>query len=63
MKLYKQGMISFEEAMAAATNPDDFDLRVRGIQSSADRWSQDEEKEDTPTEERSPDLGTDFTKY
>jgi len=29
MGLYKQGMISFEEAMANATNPDDFDLRRR----------------------------------
>ncbi|HOP07847.1 MAG TPA: type IV pilus twitching motility protein PilT [candidate division Zixibacteria bacterium] len=42
MKLYKKGLISFEEAMAHASNPDDFDLRVRGITSSADRWSGDE---------------------
>ncbi len=38
MKLYKNGMISFEEAMANASNPDDFDLRLRGITGAADRW-------------------------
>jgi twitching motility protein PilT len=38
MKLYKQGLISFEEAMNHASNPDDFDLRLKGITGSADRW-------------------------
>lgn len=41
MRLHKQGMISFEEAMAAATNPDDFDLRLKGITGAADRWEDD----------------------
>jgi twitching motility protein PilT len=40
MKLYKQGMISFEEAMANASNPDDFDLRLKGITGAADRWGE-----------------------
>lgn len=40
MKLYKQGMISFEDAMNAATNPDDFDLRLKGITGAADRWDE-----------------------
>ena len=38
MKLYKQGMISFEEAMANATNPDDLDLRMKGIVGAGDPW-------------------------
>ena len=38
MKLYKQGMITFEEAMANASNPDDLDLRLKGIVGAADRW-------------------------
>jgi len=38
MRLYKQGFISFEEAMSSASNPDDFDLRVKGIVGAADRW-------------------------
>ncbi len=39
MRLYKQGMISFEEAMTNASNPDDFDLRVKGIVGASDRWA------------------------
>lgn len=38
MRLYKQGLISYEEAMANASNPDDFDLRVKGVVGAADRW-------------------------
>jgi len=42
MKLYKQGLISFEEAMSNASNPDDFDLRVKGIVGASDRWQMDQ---------------------
>lgn len=41
MKLYKQGLISYEEAMNNASNPDDFDLRVKGVVGAADRWEID----------------------
>jgi twitching motility protein PilT len=41
MMLYKQGMISFEEAMANASNPDDLDLRLKGIVGAADRWGEE----------------------
>jgi len=34
--LYKTNLISFEEALRQATNPDEFKLRVAGIQSTAD---------------------------
>ena len=62
MNLYKQGMISFEEAMLQATNPDDFDLRVRGVTGTADRWEGGDEP--APSEESSSsDLGSEFTKY
>jgi twitching motility protein PilT len=36
MKLYKSGMISYNEAMTHCSNPDDFDLRVKGITSASD---------------------------
>lgn len=67
MKLYKQGMISFEEAMSHATNPEDFDLRLRGITGSSDRWTEEAEKEASSdagmgSSER-PDLGSDYTKF
>lgn len=65
MKLYKQGLISFEEAMAQASNPDDFDLRLRGITGSSDRW--DDESEDSSSSEGDSssqlDSNSDFTKY
>ena len=37
MKLYREGIISYEVAMENTTNPDDFDLRVKGITGSSDR--------------------------
>ena len=35
-RLYKADLISFEEALRQATNPDEFKLKVAGIQSTAD---------------------------
>src|SRR5262249_55212519 len=35
MALFRQGLITYEEAIAQATNPDDFALKVRGIDSPA----------------------------
>jgi twitching motility protein PilT len=47
MKIYKSGLISYEEAMAQCTNPDDFDLRVKGITSASDKgWQEFEESTD-----------------
>ncbi|KPL04020.1 MAG: hypothetical protein AMJ90_02270 [candidate division Zixibacteria bacterium SM23_73_2] len=41
MDLHKRGLISYEEAMSQATNPDDFDLRLKGITGAADRgWKE-----------------------
>ncbi len=34
--LYKSGLITYEEALRGATNPDDFALKVKGIQSTSD---------------------------
>jgi twitching motility protein PilT len=54
MKLHRAGMISFEDAIAAATNPDDFDLRLKGITGAADRWDEsqassgDKERKEAP---------------
>ncbi|RKX24641.1 MAG: type IV pili twitching motility protein PilT [Candidatus Zixiibacteriota bacterium] len=45
LKLHQQGMISLETSMENATNPDDLDLRMKGITGAADRW--DGEKKET----------------
>ena len=40
MKLYRAGQITYEDAMRNASNPDDFDLRIKGITGSSDTaWS------------------------
>jgi twitching motility protein PilT len=36
MDLYRRELITYEEALHQATNPDDFTLKVRGIQSTED---------------------------
>jgi twitching motility protein PilT len=44
MQLYKDGFISYEEAMQQCSNPDDFELRVKGITGAADRgWHEFEQ--------------------
>jgi len=40
--LYKDGLITYEDALIRATNPDDFALRVKGIQSTKEAWSERE---------------------
>jgi twitching motility protein PilT len=48
MKLYRSGYISYEQAMAQCSNPDDFDLRVKGITSASDKgWTEFEESDST----------------
>ncbi len=44
MKLYKAGLISYAEALAQTTSPDDFDLRVKGITGASDKGWQEFEK-------------------
>jgi twitching motility protein PilT len=49
--LYKSGFITYEEALKRATNPDDFALKVKGIQSTSDLTF--EEPTDKPDEKTS----------
>jgi len=41
---YKKGIITYEEALSMASNPDDFALKVKGIQSTSDLAMEEEEK-------------------
>lgn len=44
MRWYKENVISYEYAIANASNPDDFELRLRGIVGAADRgWREFEQ--------------------
>lgn len=40
LSLYRKGLISYEDAVRRATNPDDFILRVKGVQSTKDLWEE-----------------------
>ncbi|MCH7947007.1 MAG: PilT/PilU family type 4a pilus ATPase [candidate division Zixibacteria bacterium] len=62
MKLHKDGLVTFEEAMANATNPDDFDLRLKGITGSSDRW-QDEKGDGASFGSMGGSGKLDMTKY
>ena len=50
MGLYKDNLITFEEALRQASNPDDFALRVRGVSSTSDlTWDDfDKDKDGAP---------------
>jgi len=57
LHLYKSELITYESAVSIATNPDDFALKVKGIQSTSDAWSSggmsdDSEGESGPEIER-----------
>jgi len=53
MDLYKRGLISYEEALAQASNPDDFELRVKGIIGASDRgWHEFEKATEENREDR-----------
>lgn len=50
MALYQSGLITREEALKNATNPGDFDLKLRGISSTSDtRWDDFERREGVGT--------------
>jgi twitching motility protein PilT len=47
MSLYRRSLITYEEALRQATNPDDFALQVSGISSTSDaRWDDFDKKKD-----------------
>ena len=51
MMLYKTGSISYEEALRQATNPSNFALRVRGIESASDsKWNDFEGSQRQPAD-------------
>jgi twitching motility protein PilT len=40
MMLYKKELITYEEALRQSTRPDDFALKVKGIDGTADAWTE-----------------------
>ncbi len=44
--LYKQQLISYEEALKWTSNPEDFALKVKGIQSTSESWDESNDQAD-----------------
>jgi twitching motility protein PilT len=42
--LYSRGLITYDEALAGASNPDEFKLRVSGVRSVADQAKEEMER-------------------
>jgi twitching motility protein PilT len=38
LNLYQDGLITYEDALRRASSPDDFALKVKGVQSTKDLW-------------------------
>jgi twitching motility protein PilT len=52
MQLWRENLITFEEALAQSSNPDDFALKARGISSTSDaRWDDFDRDEEESGEE------------
>src|SRR5215470_1648927 len=52
MALWREDLITFEEALAQSTNPDDFALKARGISSTSDsRWDDFDKESSNAAEE------------
>ena len=48
LRLYREGLVSYETAREAASSPDDFDLRVRGIFSTGEQSFEQKKDEKAP---------------
>jgi twitching motility protein PilT len=44
--LFKRQLVTYEEAIKWTTNPEDFALKVKGIQSTGESWDDAQGKED-----------------
>lgn len=42
LRLYKQGLVTLEDALANVSNPDEFMLRLKGIKTTSERWEEED---------------------
>ena len=54
LSLYKRGIITYEDAVSRATNPDDFALKVKGIISTKESW--EESSASKEKDKKGPDI-------
>ena len=58
--LYKQGLITLDEALRRTTNPDDFKLKIAGVHSTSDMAAEQMEAVNNPGQ---ASTNSPFTKY
>ena len=59
MDLYNKELITYEEAIKQCTNPDDFALKIKGIESTEDlTWEKEKDKIGSITRRRDPGRGS-----
>ena len=64
-RLFRQDLISFEEALRQATNPDEFKLRAAGIHSTSDTSTEQMDQSSTSgnaLDPQHPDSPFEFTR-
>lgn len=42
LRLYRQGLITLEDALANVSNPDEFMLKLKGIKATSERWEEED---------------------
>ena len=54
LKLYREGVITLEDALQNVSNPDEFLLKLKGIKTTSERWEEEDivKKEKTKKEEK-----------
>ena len=60
-QLYKRDLVTLDEALRRSTNPDEFKLRIAGIQSTADMAQEEMEATLRVTDDSTAEVGSQFT--
>jgi len=64
MDLLNKGFISYEEALAQASNPDDFALRVKGVTATSDEgWKEFEGAKEKETAKKKEEHKIDIERF
>ena len=63
LDLFRQGQISYEEALLHCTRPGDFGLKVKGIQSTDEAVASQEREKESESFDANSSSGSQFTKF
>lgn len=55
LRLYRQGLITLEDALANVSNPDEFMLKLKGIKATSESWEEEDILKKEPGKKEEPD--------